>query len=329
MTKKELLKKMLLDTGYFIDNQYLDNYLNLVLLNDYTGTAYSEIHHILQRAYFKKLGLLVDQTKTNKVRLLYKDHCYAHYLLYFCTTGFLKQANFTALKTLWANSNAFSVKAKTLKEVSPADFECLQTYMQEVAEDPDNCWWSQKELDVLCEYYPKEGGKVAARLPNRALSSCLSKANHLGLYHNTTWTEEELKILQNHYPTEGPINTQALLPNRTIEAVRRMAANLGIKNIARYWSEAELDILRQYYPIEDTKAFNRLPNRARGDCLKKAHELGLYSKNYWSPEEIEILIQYYPSEGAAVCNRISKDAAACRNKASRMGLKAIRGRKRN
>lgn len=327
MTKKDLLKDMLLNTGYFLDNQYLDDYLNLVLLNDYTGENYSEIHHILQRAYFKKLGVAVNQAKANKVRLLYKDHCFAHYLLYFCTIGFLKQANFTALKTLWTTGNTISAKAKVLKEVSLADFEQLQAHMQEVADDPDNYWWSKEELAILYEYYPIEGKRIVTRLPNRTAASCFSKANDLGLFHSTRWTKDELQILQKHYPLDGPSKTKELLPNRTIEAVRRMAANLGIKNTARYWSEEELSILKKYYPIEDTKAFIRLPNRCKSECLDKAHELGLYSKRYWSEEEINILIQHYPSEGANVCNRISKDAIACRNKASRLGLKTSMGRK--
>lgn len=323
MTKKETLKQLLLSTGYFINNDYLDRYLNLVILNAYEGVEYSEMHHILQRAYFKYFNMPIDQTKANKVRLLYKDHCYAHYLLYFCTIGFLKQANFSAIKALWYMNNSLNPNAKVLKEVSPDSFEFLQLRLDEVAEDPDNSWWSKKELAILQEYYPKEGNKVADRLPNRTKYSCYSKALSLGLSHDSSWTEEELNILKKHYQELGASKIAKLLPKRTLDAIRRMAANLGLKNTTRYWSAEELDLLKTYYPIEDTKAFDRILNRSKNECLLKARELGLYSKRYWSPEEIDILIKYYPIEGTDVYKRISKDSTSCRNKASRLGLKKI------
>jgi hypothetical protein len=36
------------------------------------------------------------------VNLLYKDHCKAHYLLYFCTIGRLKHANAEAVSYMFS-----------------------------------------------------------------------------------------------------------------------------------------------------------------------------------------------------------------------------------
>ena len=68
------LKETLLATKCFVNNEYLEQYLNLV--NDSkTGT---ELHHILPRSYFKDLGISVDNSEQNLVRLSFADHCKAH-----------------------------------------------------------------------------------------------------------------------------------------------------------------------------------------------------------------------------------------------------------
>ena len=76
MTKQEL-KDKLLRTDLFVDNSYLDQYIQLVY--EYkTDAAYTEIHHILQRNYYKYTNQQLDNSKSNTVRLAYKDHCKAH-----------------------------------------------------------------------------------------------------------------------------------------------------------------------------------------------------------------------------------------------------------
>ena len=46
MTKQELL-----NTDYFIDNEYLDQYLKLTKIN--SNAKYLERHHILPKAYYR------------------------------------------------------------------------------------------------------------------------------------------------------------------------------------------------------------------------------------------------------------------------------------
>ena len=53
-----ILKEKLLKTGYFIDNEYLDDYINLVVTPPNTNSLdYTEIHHILQKQYFKIINI--------------------------------------------------------------------------------------------------------------------------------------------------------------------------------------------------------------------------------------------------------------------------------
>ena len=47
------------------------------------------------------MHLPIDNSINNKVKLLYKDHCLAHYLLYFCTIEPLKSANGKAINKMF------------------------------------------------------------------------------------------------------------------------------------------------------------------------------------------------------------------------------------
>ena len=86
------LKIKLLNTNYFIDNEYLDKYCELVKQNEFTKKQENKTnnHHILPKSYFKMLGLPVDNSPENLVHVLYKDHIIIHYYLCLCAKGNLK-----------------------------------------------------------------------------------------------------------------------------------------------------------------------------------------------------------------------------------------------
>lgn len=83
-------KEKLLQTKSFIDNNKLDSYIDLINESKANITKYTEEHHIIPQKYFKLLGLAVDNSKENLVKLSAFNHIYAHYLLCYCTTGKLK-----------------------------------------------------------------------------------------------------------------------------------------------------------------------------------------------------------------------------------------------
>ena len=77
------LKIKLLNTKYFIENDALNEYLALIYSNKTTENSYNtQVHHIIPKSYFKALGLPVDDSGSNLVTLLYKDHIKAHWLLF-------------------------------------------------------------------------------------------------------------------------------------------------------------------------------------------------------------------------------------------------------
>lgn len=86
------IKIKLLATNYFIDNEYLDKYCELIELNKDTKRERpkTQSHHIIPVSYFKLSELPIDNSKENRVNLLYKDHILAHYYLCLCTKGKFK-----------------------------------------------------------------------------------------------------------------------------------------------------------------------------------------------------------------------------------------------
>lgn len=97
-------KTRLLETGMFLDNEYLDKYIELIsscALSE--RTLYStQRHHILPVAYYKKLKLPVDNSNSNVVLLAYKNHILAHYYLTFCTVEWLRGKTASAFMILTA-----------------------------------------------------------------------------------------------------------------------------------------------------------------------------------------------------------------------------------
>lgn len=102
------MKDLLLKTGYFIDNEYLDSYVKLVESNAVAESSVgTQIHHILPRCYFLLINESIDNTKENLVVLSYKDHILAHYYLALCTksnlrykleTAFIMLCNFNSIE---------------------------------------------------------------------------------------------------------------------------------------------------------------------------------------------------------------------------------------
>ena len=83
------IKEALLATEQFLDNEYLDKYVNLIYNNLHTKkeTAKTQRHHILPKCYFKFIGKPCDNTKGNLVNLLYIDHARAHFYLSMCLSN--------------------------------------------------------------------------------------------------------------------------------------------------------------------------------------------------------------------------------------------------
>ena len=93
MTRQSLREK-LLSTNLFIENDFFEQYLDLISVeNNSLKQGYTEKHHILPRAYYEHEHIPLDSSQANLIILTYADHCKAHYLMYFCTLDYLKNDN--------------------------------------------------------------------------------------------------------------------------------------------------------------------------------------------------------------------------------------------
>ena len=97
-----LEKQKFLKLDYFIDNEYLDKYIDLINKNLKTKKVKFEtnVHHIIPRHYFTHRNLDIDNSKNNKVNLYFGDHLLAHFYLSGCTIGRDKYWNFYSIYLL-------------------------------------------------------------------------------------------------------------------------------------------------------------------------------------------------------------------------------------
>lgn len=89
------LKTTLLSKEGFIDNDYLELYCRLIERNIRTirKPRLTNKHHIIPKAWFKLNYQEIDNSLSNLVNLIYREHVLAHYYLCLCTEGPLKWAN--------------------------------------------------------------------------------------------------------------------------------------------------------------------------------------------------------------------------------------------
>lgn len=180
--------------------------------------------------------------------------------------------------------------------------------------------WTVEEDNILKEYYPVEGSKVADRLNGRTKAATKRQARRLGLFINRLWTEEEIKILEKWYPDEG-LKVQARLEGRTKIAIQAMAVRLNIQSPDRNWTDEEINILKEYYLIEGEKVKNRLVNRSQGAIKAQVEKLGIKRQCNWTDEEIEILKKHYSNQDVNIIKFLpNRSYDSIKTKAYKLGL---------
>lgn len=278
---KQALKNKLLATGYFIDNNFLDQYIDLVT-NNSVNNCYSEYHHILQKQYFKLINTPIDNSAENLRLLSYADHCKAHWLLYYCTTGKLKRANAASVNYILTVYNSLHKTLKTEEELSDEVFLELQKYYDDIRNDQDSKYYTDYEIKFLRDKYPNYGAKYCASKLKRSINSIRSEITILGLTRNWTWTDEMNKFLRLNYNIIGGKACAEKL-NLSQKSVYKQAKKLGLtragkKIIPSGWTVEEDALLIKYYSIEGTAVYKHFENRSYNACRCRASQLGLRHK---------------------------------------------------
>lgn len=94
------------------------------------------------------------------------------------------------------------------------------------------------------------------------------------------------------------------------------------------WTEEEDLIMEKYYKTEGSAVVNRLPNRTKSACFKRAKRLGLQykynNKDYhWNETDDDILIKYYETEGEKSFQRLPhRSHNSCCRRVERLKLKS-------
>lgn len=125
------VKNTLLSKDGFVDNEYLDLYCRLVERNVRTSqrNRVTNKHHIIPKAWFKLNGTEVDNTISNLVNLVYRDHVLAHYYLCLCTINELQFANELALICLTTRKK-LNIVDKQLITMLPLYNNIYESYKQ-------------------------------------------------------------------------------------------------------------------------------------------------------------------------------------------------------
>lgn len=237
-----MLKNILLNYD-FIDNDYLNAYVNLINLHStQTNISYTERHHVIPICYYKNRYNCSTRAEAKKIAeadnnnyivfLSFTEHVYAHYLLYMCTTAKVKFANKCAFFRLIApvftdtdlniRVNQYTNDNKLMHE----DLSVVYQYISALRNQIDNDFWSDAEIAILTKYYPVEGYAVYKRLPNRTPATCKQKAIALKLkVKNHYWTSDMLQYLIDNYQKMS-IAELATKLNRSYAGVKKQIHNL-------------------------------------------------------------------------------------------------------
>lgn len=253
MTKTDL--KLILYKKYdFIDNEFFDQYLTLILNYDSTSLGYREKHHIIPVMLYKTDTIktrtealkIAEADKDNFcVNLLFKDHCLAHYLLYNCTKDKIKSGNAAVIKFL-NDMYIRLTKIDKKMQFNYTDFELLQQYYNQIVNDPENQLWALDELQFLVANYAEKGQRFCAEYLGRSLSAVSSKAYSIGLKMDKWWSKEDKRFLKDNFK-KYTVEELSKLLNRSVKAIKSKASILDLTPQVLY-TEGEKQFLKDYYP---------------------------------------------------------------------------------
>lgn len=328
------LKNLLLETGYFQDNEYLTAYATLLTDYDKAQSGYKEQHHVIPAAVYRykyKCKTAIEARKlANKddknytVSVLYKDHVLSHYFLYFCAKGQVKHAMARAAVNMTRDLNA-QLDLTEFKYL-PEQFDKVQQLIDCIRTDPDNNFYTPSDIDFLKLYYSEKGPQWCAEQLNKSNASIREKAHKLRLTQEAhkAWTDEEIRVVKLHYEERGLAYCRKLLPNRPDGSILDLAKRLGISS-ARTWTVDEERFLIENYTKLGSKKCAEILNRSVNSIKHKAAIFKLPSARAWTDEEVDILTRHYKTNGVDYCVKLlNRERSAIHAKARKLGIAEAR-----
>ena len=204
--------------------------------------------------------------------------------------------------------------------------------------------WSDKELDILTEFFPLGGYELCAQKGiekseeevivkvNKEMHERKAEFIKKGFMTPARWSKADIQILVNYYPSGGTSLCQEKGLNKKNSSIRMMAKSLNIPlNKEKPWSKEEDEILAKTFNKYNSKesCYEALPKRTKTDINTRLRDLNLILKKRWTKKEEELIKKYYPEGGARLVieKGVKRDVREIGAKASNMGVKIIESRK--
>lgn len=136
--------------------------------------------------------------------------------------------------------------------------------------------WTQKEDNLLKQYYQQYGGTYCIDLIDRTYGAVYERVKKLGLAQTTKrWTITEETIFKKYYPNYGTKYCSELL-DKPYKTIIKKAFRLKIK-INKKWNLEEDNILIDYYIERGVEHCSSLLDRPPKAISIRARKLGLLS----------------------------------------------------
>lgn len=139
--------------------------------------------------------------------------------------------------------------------------------------------WTKEQIQILKDKYSSETWDNLLELlfpfskediEKKACKLKIKRDCYYGMY-----SQEDIDWLLINYSTSSNNDILKRFPNRTLQAIRTKASELGVK-IREFWSEEELEKLKELYPYEkDNYKLADIFNRSRDAIVLTAGKLGL------------------------------------------------------
>lgn len=248
-------KVILLSTNQFIENEYLDSYIELISKQAEIN-GYMENHHVIPVAYYKaKYNLdtrshrheaerYANADPANAVVLLsFADHCKAHWLLAKCTEPQLANASAAAFLRMIAS-------------LKNSDGQILLS---------------------------RKTGLIVLGLTEEDYKTIQQQSSEVKTFSSRYWTPEQIQWLKTNRQKYS-IGECAKYLGKTTRAVSCQCNVLGLKKV--WHTEEDNQALLEYSKTHTAKECAVQFNTSEANIIKRWRELGFKKHTYeWTPEK--------------------------------------------
>lgn len=182
--------------------------------------------------------------------------------------------------------------------------------------------WTQSDVELLHELYPKETMKTLEELFKTDTTSIQAKAKALGIRRTDrkTWNQEDIEKLKSLYAKTDTKEIAKIL-DRKPSSVTVMANKLKLKKDYRSISEENLQFLIENYPSMENKDLVEKLGLCEAIILDIIKPYGLKKDKYWTKEQEDFLCDNYSDENINyICNILKKSINSIRWKANLLGI---------